>query len=312
MQQVSLIVFPGGFNWPVWVAQEAGFFARRGVAVDVAATPGSAFQWSALAEGRARMAITLMDNVIAYREGQGAVPLTVPDAIAVMGLDTRSMPALIGVPAMREAAQLRGATLAVDAVETGNALVLRALLEHHGLPPGTYALRCAGGVTQRFEAVQRGEYPASLFNAPLDALLTRQGFNVLDRADAVLEHFQGHVLAVRRSWAEMHREAVAGVVAALSDALAWLYDPAHRAEAFALYRRSMPDAAAGAEAAAYEVLFHPVTGFPHDGAIDIEGVAAVLRLRARYGQPPKRLQEAAAYYDTGFLAAANAIRGSAR
>jgi hypothetical protein len=28
---VNLIVFPGGFKWPIWVAQEKGLFARNGV-----------------------------------------------------------------------------------------------------------------------------------------------------------------------------------------------------------------------------------------------------------------------------------------
>ncbi len=27
-----MIVFPGGFNWPIWAAQEKGFFAREGLA----------------------------------------------------------------------------------------------------------------------------------------------------------------------------------------------------------------------------------------------------------------------------------------
>src|SRR6266850_5512413 len=28
---VNLIVFPGGFNWPIWVAQEKGLFAKNGL-----------------------------------------------------------------------------------------------------------------------------------------------------------------------------------------------------------------------------------------------------------------------------------------
>ena len=27
LEPVSVIVFPGGFNWPIWVAQEKGYFA---------------------------------------------------------------------------------------------------------------------------------------------------------------------------------------------------------------------------------------------------------------------------------------------
>ena len=41
---VKLVVFPGGFNWPVWAAADLGLFARRGIEVEVTLTPGSVFQ----------------------------------------------------------------------------------------------------------------------------------------------------------------------------------------------------------------------------------------------------------------------------
>ena len=31
LQPVSVIVFPGGFNWPIWIAQEKGYFARGAI-----------------------------------------------------------------------------------------------------------------------------------------------------------------------------------------------------------------------------------------------------------------------------------------
>ena len=33
LKPVNVIVFPGGFNWPIWVAQEKGLFASNGVEV---------------------------------------------------------------------------------------------------------------------------------------------------------------------------------------------------------------------------------------------------------------------------------------
>jgi ABC-type nitrate/sulfonate/bicarbonate transport system substrate-binding protein len=301
---VRLIVFPGGFNWPVWAAEHLGAFAREGLSVKTAKTPGSVFQWCSLASGDADIAITLMDNVIAYREGQGAPDVVVPDAVALMGLDTRSMPTLMVRPDVASYRGLHGATLAVDAMLTGNALVLRGMLEHGGLTSADYKLEQAGGVTQRFEAVARGGYAGSLFNAPLDAQLKALGFKALDAATSLLDHFQGHVLAARKAWADAHRAQVVGFQRAVLDGLAWLYDRANRDEAFAIYERNMPGAARGAAATAYQVLFDPVSGFPRDGALDVEGIAQVLALRGRYGEPQKRLQPPSAYYDASFLAEA--------
>lgn len=301
--RVTLIVFPGGFNWPVWVAQERGLFAQRGITVNVVATPGSVFQWTALAKGEAQIAITLMDNVIAYREGQGEPGIVVDDAVALMALDTRSMPALVTAPEIRTYADLKGKTLAVDALLTGNALVLIGMLARAGLARDDYRLVQAGGVMQRSEAMKRGEFAGSLFNAPFEGLLRRLGFNALDTAGSLLADFQGQVVATRRAWAEANRPVVEGFLRAISDAVHWLYDPRNREEAFAIYNRNIAVADAGAAATAYAILLDSVTGFPVDGRIDVEGVAQVLALRAKYGEPLKPLRDPSSYCDAGFLAA---------
>ena len=302
---VRLIVFPGGFNWPVWVAEDCGFFARGRVRVEVATTPGSVFQWTALAEGRADVAITLMDNVVAYREGQGAPGVLVPDAIALMAVDTRAMPTLITTPGIETYAELRGKALAVDALVTGNALVLRGMLEHGGLSAADYRLEQAGGVTQRFDAMTRQQYAGSLFNSPLDAQLKAMGFHALDSASSLLSRFQGHVVAARRGWAGAHRAVVVDFLRAIVDALEWLYVPANREKAFAIYSERMQSAAKDA-ATAYSVLFDAANGFPANGKIDVEGIANVLELRAKYGEPRKTLSHASAYYDATYLAEAAA------
>ena len=45
-------VFPGGFNWPIFVAQENGYFARENLAIELQATTGSVAQMTDFAAGR--------------------------------------------------------------------------------------------------------------------------------------------------------------------------------------------------------------------------------------------------------------------
>ena len=87
-QPVELIVFPGGFNWPVWVAQEKGLFAKNGIEVRLTPTVSSVFQLANLIGGKYDIAMTAIDNLIAYREGQGEEPVLGRDLQAVMGGDT--------------------------------------------------------------------------------------------------------------------------------------------------------------------------------------------------------------------------------
>src|SRR6516225_883352 len=44
LEPISVIVFPGGFNWPIWVAQAKGYFAAGGIEVKLTPTPSSVFQ----------------------------------------------------------------------------------------------------------------------------------------------------------------------------------------------------------------------------------------------------------------------------
>src|SRR5215471_21778616 len=70
LEPVSVVVFPGGFNWPIWVAQEKGYFAKGGIDVKLTPTPSSVFQLTSLIEGKFDIGVTAIDNVIAYMEGQ--------------------------------------------------------------------------------------------------------------------------------------------------------------------------------------------------------------------------------------------------
>src|SRR5947207_4580872 len=68
-QPLRVMGFSGSSNWPIFVAQEKGLFARHGVEAGLMAAPGSATQLARLIEGRIEIAMTAMDNVVAYEEG---------------------------------------------------------------------------------------------------------------------------------------------------------------------------------------------------------------------------------------------------
>lgn len=309
METLRLVVFPGGFNWPVWVAEALGYFRNAGVAVEVTPTPGSVFQLSGLIEGRFDLAITLVDNVIAYRSGQGEAPVVGEDLCALMAADTRVLPTLVTQPHIRRYSDLRAQTLSVDALTTGYAFVLLAMLEHGGLGRRDYRLDSIGGAQQRYHAMRDGLHAGCLLNSPFERLLEAEGFNLLDNAGDVLGRYQGQVLAARHGWAVEHRDAVSGFIRAFLDAVAWLYDPAHRARAFEIFRQNVAGADDAAAATAHAVLFDEERGFPRDGAIDPQALAKVIELRSRYGVPARELRGPEEYFDPGFLAQARADGG---
>ena len=151
LDPVSVIAFPGAGNWLIRIAQGKGYFAQGGIEVSLTPTPNSVFQMTNLIEGRFDIAMTAIDNVIAYLEGQGEVALsTQPDLFVFMG-GSPAIPALVTLPEIKTYQELKGRTLAVDAVKTGYAFVLYDLLKRNGLQPSDYKVEPAGGTTARWQ-----------------------------------------------------------------------------------------------------------------------------------------------------------------
>ena len=300
---LEVIVFPGGFNWPIWVAQEKGFFRDNGVEVNVTLTPGSVYQLVNLIDGKFDIAITAIDNLIAYREGQGEDPKLGPDLIAVMGCDQGFLK-LVTVPEVKSIADLRGRTVSVDARTTGYAFVLFEILDRNGLREPDYKVERAGGVLQRFQALMEKKHDGTLLQSPFEVQADARGFNTLASASQVLGPYQGLVAGVRRSWAEKDREALIGFIRAYAAAVEWLYDPGNKAEAIAVFRKNLPNMPAEGVEASYRLLLDPQTGFQRRGAINLDGVSRVLSLRSKWAEPKKAMGPPSTYYDPSFYDAA--------
>ncbi|TMG84694.1 MAG: ABC transporter substrate-binding protein [Betaproteobacteria bacterium] len=301
--RLEVIVFPGGFNWPIWVAQEKGFFRENGVEVNITLTPGSVFQLVNLIDGKFDIAITAIDNLIAYREGQGEDPKLGPDLIAVMGCDQGFLK-LVTVPEVKSFADLRGKTVSVDARTTGYAFVLFEILDRNGLREPDYKVERAGGVLQRFQALMDKKHDGTLLLSPFEVQAEARGFNTLASASQVLGPYQGLVAGVRRSWAEKNREALVGFIRAYARAVDWLYDPGNKAEAVALFRKNLPNMPAEGVEASYRLLLDSQTGFQRRGAISLDGVGRVLSLRSKWAEPKKELGPPSRYYESMFYDAA--------
>ena len=299
-QTLRVNIFPGGFNWPIWVAQEKGFFAKHGVEVRTINTPNSQAQLTGLINGEFEIAMTAIDNLLAYREGQGAVPIDGSALIAVMGSDNGflRMGARKGITRYE---QLRGQELSVDALTTGYAFVLLEVMERNGLMlDRDYTVVRAGGVLQRFNDLVAGKHAATMLIAPFDVLAQNQGANVLGDASAALGDYQGLVAGVRDTWARNNRTAMVGYIRAWRDALDWMYDPRNKDEALGIFVKNVNGATRQSAETSYGILLDPRNGFTRDASINIKGAQTVVQLREKYGKPAKKLQPVQSYIDTSY------------
>ena len=293
-QALEVILFPGAANWPLWVAQEKGFFAANGLEVKLTFTPNSMHLMREILAGKFQLGHAGFDNVVAYQEGQGEAELpSAPDFCAFMGGQVGGIRLMVQ-PDVRSYTDLKGKSLAVDAATTGFAFVLRKLLQLGGLNEGDYTLERLGNTPARVEALMQGKTAGTIVTSPLDILPESKGFRRLADGDA-LGSYQGVVGLARRSWARDNAVAVAGYVRSYVAALDWVADPAHRDEAIAIYRAHVPGMSEAAAAKAWDALLGGKEGLERRGRVDMAGARTVLKLRSEFGRPRKELTDPSKY-----------------
>jgi ABC-type nitrate/sulfonate/bicarbonate transport system substrate-binding protein len=300
---IRLEIFPGGGNLPIWIGQDKGWFAEAGLDVTVSLTPGSVQQLPKLINGHCDLVLTLIDNVIAYREQQGEVPVNATDLIGLMTIDTASLPTLITLPEVKTYGDLRGKTLSLDAMTTGYAFLLLEMLERGGLSSADYRIESVGGALQRFEAMQRRAHAGALFNSPFETMLVKKGFIALDTASRAMDRYQGMTLAGRGTWIGQHKAEVVAFCSVIISAIDWLYEPRNRDEALGILAAHLRDTPEGIEAA-YALLTDPKLGMYRKGTVDVTGISRVLAMRSKYGLPKRTLTDPYTYYDPSYLEAA--------
>ncbi|MGB9295261.1 MAG: ABC transporter substrate-binding protein [Pseudolabrys sp.] len=303
---IKVIVFPGGFNLPLWTAIDRQFFSSRGLEVEPHYTINSVEQLSGLILGRWEIALTGFDNIVAYQEGQGEAKIDVtPDLFAFMGGDSAFL-RLVVQPDITSYAELKGKTLSVDALTTGFAFVLRKMLADNGLRDDDVVFERAGGVMQRFEALKAGKHAGTLLVTPFELIGNEVGLRVLQSASEVLPHYQGISGAARRGWAADNADTLIAFIRGYLDALEWLYEKGNKQAACELLAAKVPGMTPRLASSTYDILLDRNAGFEPKAALDIKGIETVLKLRSQYGRPEKNLTDPRKYNDLRYYQAAQA------
>ena len=290
LRPLRLIVF--GADAATVVARTRGLFAAEGLDVTVELTPSSTAQMRGLSAGAWEVASTAFDNVLAWSGREGA------EIVAVLQTSNRvSLPVFVR-PEIRDWPDLRGRRLAVDAVDTAFALVLRRILLAHGLDltRGDYELVPEGATAQRFESMARGDTAAAILGPPWDAKASEAGLVRFGDHREVLPDYPGGVLAVRRSWAKEHRDELVSFLRAWLAAARWALEPANREAAIRLIAADQnlsPQAAAAR-----------LADLSADGALNLAGLQSVLDLRIQFGLKPQLGPSLPSYYDREYYRAA--------
>jgi len=282
--QLTVMVFQGVQNLPLFAAQTRGFFGKRNLEVEIKIAPTSDEMRNGLAEGRYQIVHGAIDNAVAMAEVAKA------DIAVVCGGDN-GWNQLIVQPGVGSVADLRGKTVIVDAPNTAYALQLYDMLAQAGLKKGDYEVKVVGATFRRLEAI-RGDktIAASMLNPPFSVLAQKAGLKNLGSAVKSVGPYQATGGFVMRAWGKQNEDVLVKYLQAYVEGVRWSLDPANKETAIKLLMERLK-LAEDVATAAYTFATDPAEGFARDGKVDIEGFRNVLKLRAQHlgtwgGTPP--------------------------
>ncbi len=280
---LKVMVFPGLANLPLFVGQSQGFFAKRGLSVEILTTPNSDVLRNGLAAGNHQLVVAGVDNAVAMQTDGHDIGI-------LIGGDS-AFNAMYVKPDIRDWADLRGKTLIVDSPRTAYAIAGYKMLEMNGLPRGSYEVKPTGGTFARYELMLRDPTAhASMLNPPFSLQAEDQGIRRLATLTEVLGPYLGNAGWAMREWSRQNPDVVTRYLAAYVEGIRFMLAPANTDATVGIIAerlRLSPDMARRNLA----LLTDPRSGSAVDGRFDLEGFRNVQKIRAEVlgtwgGTPP--------------------------
>jgi ABC-type nitrate/sulfonate/bicarbonate transport system substrate-binding protein len=208
------------------LARGLGYFEADGLELEVTRTPSSTEQRRCLMANECDVALTAIDNLIAWDAGGDDLRL-------IAQVERTTVLDLIAQPNVGSVADLRGSVLAVDAADNGFAVVLRRILGDHGVGATEFTFQPEGGIKERLNALAEGRAAAALLGPPWSHKALDRGLHRLTTVETALPAFPGIGLAVRAGRLEQLADALKLYIGALDRAARWVVG-AERDEALRL------------------------------------------------------------------------------
>jgi len=213
--------------WPVTVGDKKGFFAAEGIKIDMVFVQANAGVIQQLTVDAVNVSVGsgLVDPIRAVDKG---APL------AIVRIEMQRPPyTLLAKPAIKRIADLKGKVVSVGGPKDITRIFFERMLAPSGVDPKEVDLIYAGATSARLQALQSGAADAAILTAPYNFHAEAAGFTNLGRTADVLDMpFSG--VSTNRNWARSHKDALDKFLKVYTKSIAWLSDPANRAEAVEL------------------------------------------------------------------------------
>ncbi len=228
------IVTSAFFYVPYWAAVSNGWYAARGLDVEVRILGGVEQITRELKAGSIDIGVGSPEHVIHDVERGGELRM-------VGGNVNRLTHSLIVQPGINELSDLRGKRIGVAALTAGTSSLFMGILEQLGLHyPGDYTVVEVGAVPPRHEMLLKGEIDAGMQTDPHNYMAEDAGLTNLGLLSQWIPEFQFTSINVRQGWAREHAAELTGFLEATIQGSRFMADERERAVDVAQEHMKLP------------------------------------------------------------------------
>lgn len=271
---------------PLWIAQEKGFFAKYGVAVQPVYMPGSPVMIASLSTGQIQLANS--GGTAALGAAAGGLDLK------VIGTFTSRIPFdLVVKPTIKNAQDLRGKRLGVQVI--GGTIWMGAMLglEHLGLDPRRDNIQvvAAGDQTMLIQAIEKGTVDATVVDSAFSNSLKQRGFPILVELSKTNIPFVSNGIIARASYLQQQADTARNTLKAWLEGVAYALSPKMKSSVIETITRRLKIADPALAMRGYEDLLQATDRKPFPSVEGLRNVQRLMKLQnsAVAGLKPENL-----------------------
>jgi ABC-type nitrate/sulfonate/bicarbonate transport system substrate-binding protein len=226
------MVSKSGLYWAHYVGEAKGFFRDEQIREEPVLTRSSSLSVQVLIANSVDMVgVDPAPVILSVEKGS--------DLAIIAGQINKPTYSVVVRSDIKSIEDLRGKTLGVSNVKTGEVVFLKKALSKYGLHEGDYQLANGGGAADRFAAMQKGVMAGTVLPSPFDFRLQDVGLRILLATSEVVRDYQFLVETVRRSWAKANEPTLIRYLRALRRSYNWMNEPANREDASAILAKEL-------------------------------------------------------------------------
>jgi ABC-type nitrate/sulfonate/bicarbonate transport system substrate-binding protein len=252
---------------PVWIANDLGLYEKNRVDAEVVFLRGGTVGTQALISGSASFIAS---------SGSAAVEaiLSGADLVILAGYSNLLDQVLVTKKEIKNAAQLKGAKVALNSLSGGSILAIKIILNALGLDPDKDVTYLAlGDPASRFTALKSGVVDATVFTTPFNSMARRAGYNVFDDIPSLknIDYPADSIIATREF---TRREPVVteGVIRSIAEAIQFYKH--NKRQSLAIMAKYLRGLSAEDLEEAYQRYFYGFRDRPYPS---VQGVQTVLQ-----------------------------------